>query len=223
MSCIVENIHRLRDAVPPEVKLVAVGKTRSVEEIREAVSAGQILFGENKAQELVAKYAHLPAVAWHFIGHLQTNKVRHIAPFVQMIQTVDSFRLLEEISHQAQKHNRTIDCLLQIHIAREEQKFGLSEDEVFGLLETPGLKDLNHVRICGLMGIATNTVDETVIRTEFRMLADMFKQIRQQYFPAEGSFCELSMGMSDDYRIAVEEGSTMIRIGSGIFGERTYR
>jgi pyridoxal phosphate enzyme (YggS family) len=217
---IAENINQL--AIPQGVKLIAVSKTQPVAAIREAMSVGQLLFGENKAQELVAKQAQIPSVTWHFIGHLQTNKVKQIAAFVQMIHTVDSFRLLEEIDCQAQKQERVIDCLLQLHIAREEQKFGLTDIAAFRLLETAGLRDLHHIRICGLMGIATNTDDRTVVCAEFHNLAQIFNRIKRDYFSSEASFCELSMGMSDDYMIAIDEGSTMVRIGSTIFGKRIY-
>ncbi|MDR2039246.1 MAG: YggS family pyridoxal phosphate-dependent enzyme [Bacteroidales bacterium] len=222
MEHISENIHQLRSIIPPNVQLIAVSKTKSIEEIREAIQAGQLRFGENKVQELTEKHQHLSGVEWHFIGHLQTNKVKYIAPFIQMIQTIDSLRLLEEINKHAQKHNRVIDCLMQIHIAREEQKFGFSESEILHLLKNPKLKDLNHIRICGLMGMATYTEDQNIIRHEFRHLAQLFKRIKQDYFASEVSFCELSMGMSDDYKIAIEEGATMIRIGSTIFGKRIY-
>ena len=188
----------------------------------ELMKTGQIIFGENKTQELVEKHKYIPEAQWYFIGHLQTNKVKYVAPFVQMIQSVDSFRVLEEISRQAEKHNRVIDCLLQIHIAREEAKFGLSEKETIELLDKDAWKNLKHIRICGLMGIATFTDDMDVVRSEFRGLANFFRHVQRSYFSETPSFCELSMGMSDDYRIAIEEGSTMMRIGSLIFGKRVY-
>jgi len=218
MDHIYQNISELRSHIPSHVKIVAVSKTKTVAEIREAMNAGVIYFGESKVQELTAKHKHIPDAKWHLIGHLQTNKVKYIAPFVQMIQSVDSLRVLEEIDRQAGKHNRIIDCLLQIHIAREETKFGLSEKETVDLLENQNFK---HVRICGLMGLATFTDDMEAVRREFRGLADFFQQIRQAYFPDNLSFCELSMGMSDDYPIAIEEGATIVRIGSSIFGKRT--
>ena len=217
MNHIVQNISELRSHIPKHVKIVAVSKTKTVPEIREAIDAGQRIFGENKVQELTGKYEKLPEVQWHFIGHLQTNKVKYIAPFVQMIQSVDSFRILEEINKQAGKSNRVIDCLLQIHIAREETKFGLSENEAIELLENPALKDFKHIRLCGLMGMATFTDDMTTVREEFRGLAKFFQRIQKEYFAASDSFCELSMGMSDDYRIAIEEGATIVRIGSLVF------
>jgi len=222
MNHIIQNINELRSFIPPCVKIIAVSKTKTVSEIREAMQAGQIIFGESKVQEMVAKHEQIPEAAWHFIGHLQTNKIKFIAPFVQMIHSTDSFRVLEEIDRQAEKCNRIIDCLLQIYIAREETKFGLSEQEAIELLNHSALPDLKHVRICGLMGMATFTDDTEIIRSEFRGLADFFQRIRRDYFPDDPSFCELSMGMSDDYQIAIEEGATIVRIGSSIFGKREY-
>jgi len=222
MNHIVQNINELRLHIPSHVKIVAVSKTKTVPEICEVMKMGPFFFGENKAQELVEKHECIPEADWHFIGHLQTNKVRHVAPFVQMIQSVDSFRVLEEISRQAGKNNRVIDCLLQIHIAREEAKFGLSEKEAIELLDKGAWKNLKHIRICGLMGIATFTDDMDVVRGEFRGLANFFRHVQRTYFSEISSFCELSMGMSDDYQIAIEEGSTMVRIGSLIFGKRVY-
>jgi len=222
MNHIVQNINELRSFIPPHVKIIAVSKTKTVSEIREAMQAGQIIFGESKVQEIVAKHEQIPEAVWHFIGHLQTNKIKFIAPFVQMIHSTDSFRVLEEIDRQAEKCNRIIDCLLQVHIAREETKFGLSEQEAIELLNHSALPDLKHVRICGLMGMATFTDDTEIIRSEFRGLADFFQRIRRDYFPDDPSFCELSMGMSDDYQIAIEEGATIVRIGSSIFGKRVY-
>ena len=220
MTNIAQNINQLRLHIPSHVKIIAVSKTKTVPQIREAFHAGQVCFGENRVQELSEKYRHVPEADWHFIGHLQTNKVKHIAPFVQMIQSVDSFRVLDEINRQACKYDRIIDCLLQIHIAREETKSGLSEQETIGLLDRNAWRNLKHIRICGLMGIATFTDNEAVIRSEFRGLANFFKCIRSGYFSDDPSFCEISMGMSDDYPVAIEEGATMVRLGSSIFGER---
>ena len=217
---IFKNISELRSKIPTSVKIVAVSKTKTIPEIREAMTAGQLVFGESKAQELSKKFEQLPDAQWHLIGHLQTNKVKQIASFVQMIHSVDSFRILEEINRQASKNNRVIDCLLQIYIAREETKFGLSRQEAIDLLENNALEKFEHVRICGLMGIASFTDDNETIRMEFRKLADFYKFLRQKYFSSTSSFCELSMGMSDDYEIAIEEGATIIRIGSSIFGNR---
>ena len=220
MNHIAQNINELRSRIPLHVKIIAISKTKTVPEICEAMKAGQIIFGENRVQELTAKHAQLPEAQWHLIGHLQTNKVKYVAQFVQMIQSVDSFRVLEEINRQACKHNRVIDCLLQIHIAREETKFGFSEQEAIEMLNNPSFHHLKHIRICGLMGMATFTDDMELVRMEFRGLANFFKYARQNYFPDDPSFCELSMGMSDDYPVAIEEGATMVRIGSLIFGKR---
>jgi len=221
MNHITQNINDLRLYVPSHVKIVAVSKTKTVSEIREAIEAGQVCFGENRVQELSAKHEQIPKTQWHLIGHLQTNKVKYVAPFVQMIQSVDSFRVLEEIDRQAEKCSRFIDCLLQIHIAREETKFGLTEKEALKLLDDNAFQSLKHVRICGLMGVATYTNDMETVRREFRGLANFFQRIRREYFSEVPAFCELSMGMSDDYQIAIEEGATMLRIGSLIFGERS--
>jgi pyridoxal phosphate enzyme (YggS family) len=204
--------------IPSEVKIVAVSKSRSVEDIREVMSTGLICFGENRAMELYSKNEEIPEVEWHFVGHLQTNKVKYIAPFVKMIQSVDSFHLLNEINNQAEKYHRTIECLLQIHISAEKQKFGFSNEELFRLLEMPKLSSLQHVRICGLMGMATYTNIPALIRFEFRQLARLHQQVKERFFPESPFFTELSMGMSGDYPIAVEEGCTMVRIGRDIFG-----
>ena len=220
MNHIVQNINELRSLIPSHVKIIAVSKTKTTAEIREAFDAGQIYFGESKVQELTAKQEQIPDAQWHLIGHLQTNKVKYIAPFVQMIQSVDSFRVLEEINRQAGKNKRVIDCLLQIHIAQEETKYGFSELEAIELLKNEALQNLKNVRICGLMGMATFTDDMEAVRKEFRGLADFFKQIRRDYFSENPSFNELSMGMSDDYQVAIEEGATIVRIGSLIFGKR---
>ena len=220
MSHIVQNINELRLQIPSRVRIVAVSKTKTVAEIRAAIEAEQLCFGENRVQELTEKHERIPEAQWHLIGHLQTNKVKYVAPFVQMIQSVDSWRILEEINRQAIKCNRVIDCLLQIHIAREETKYGFSEQEVIELLDDGAWQNLKHVRICGLMGIATFTDDKDAVRKEFQGLANLLKHIRKEYFPEDASFCELSMGMSDDFQIAVEEGATMVRIGSLIFGKR---
>jgi pyridoxal phosphate enzyme (YggS family) len=220
VSSIAENIGKLRLSIPTDIQLIAVSKTKNVAAIREAMAAGQRAFGENKAQEMKDKHAQLPDAEWHFIGHLQTNKVKYIAPFVRMIHSVDSLKLLDEINIQAAKHNRVIDCLMQIHVAQEKQKFGLTETEIDHLSEMRERRQ--HVRLCGLMGVATNTDDTTVIRDEFRRLKNLFQRIKQRFFPTDETFRELSMGMSYDYPIAIEEGSTMLRIGSAIFGERQY-
>ena len=223
MNHICKNINELCSCIPSHVRIIAISKTKTIAEIRAAMGAGQFLFGESKVQELIAKHEQAPDVKWHFVGHLQTNKVKYVVPFVQMIQSVDSFRVLEEIELQARKHNRAIDCLLQIHIARETTKFGFSKQETIELLEKQLFQKLEHIRICGLMGIASFTDDIESVRMEFRGLADFFQSVRRDYYPSDPSFCELSMGMSDDYHIAIEEGSTMVRIGSSIFGKREYQ
>ncbi len=221
------DIHAYRQLIeelaPYRARLVAVSKTKPVEDIRSLYEAGQRDFGENYVQELVEKQGQLPAdVAWHFIGHLQTNKVKYIAPFVTMIHGVDHLRLLREIAKQGSKCGRMIDCLLQVHIAREETKYGLDEQELVQLLEEVIVhpESYQHVRLCGLMGMATNTRDQDQIRREFRDLKALFDKVRQQYVAHPQFFTQLSMGMSGDYAIALEEGSNMVRIGSLLFGAR---
>lgn len=219
---IAANISSLKGELDTiKVKLIAVSKTKSIEEINEAYQAGQRDFGENQVQELVEKEAQLPKdINWHLIGHLQTNKVKSIAPFIAMIHSVDSLKLLQEINKQALKNNRVIDCLLQIYIADEDTKFGLGFDEVIELLRSEEFAELKNVRIVGLMGIATNTENPKLISEEFYELKTLFKGIKQTYFRKEDYFKELSMGMSSDYKIAIEQGSTMVRLGSTIFGKR---
>jgi len=205
-----ENILKISNTIPKSVQLVAVSKTKPLKLIKEAYQTGQRIFGENKVQELVEKASNLPSdIQWHMIGHLQTNKVKFIAPFVSLIHGVDSEKLLLEINKRAQQHNRTIPCLLQIHIAQESTKFGLNKIEAENLLKTP----LSNVEIKGLMGMATFTKDEQQIRQEFKTLRRIFEQLKSNY-----QLSILSMGMSGDYSIAIEEGSTMVRIGSSIFG-----
>jgi len=219
-----ENLLKILSELPPHVKLVAVTKTHPVEVIREAYDAGHKIYGENKAQEMKLKQALLPAdVQWHFIGHLQTNKVKYIAPFVKLIHSVDSLKLLSEINKEGQKHNRLIPCLLQFHIATEETKFGLNFDEACQLLESAEYKSFKNIQLYGVMGMATYTENAQLIRQEFRQLRSYFDQIKKAYFPADDRFREISMGMSNDYQIAIEEGSTLVRIGSAIFGERHYK
>jgi pyridoxal phosphate enzyme (YggS family) len=203
------------------VKLVAVSKFQDAEAVLEAYQAGQRVFGENIVQELVEKQEKLPKdIEWHLIGHLQTNKVKFIAPFISLIESVDSLKLLQEIDKQAAKNKRVIDCLLQVYIADEDTKFGLGFDELVELLRSEEYQALKHVRIVGLMGIASNTQVEKQIRDEFEELKVLFDGIKLSYFRKEDYFNEVSMGMSSDYKIAVEEGSTMVRIGSNIFGKR---
>ena len=215
------NLNNLRQNLPSGCKLIAVTKTKPVEKIMEAYQEGHRLFGENKVQELVPKFEALPKdIVWHMIGHLQSNKVKYIAPFVDMIHSVDSVRLLEEINKQALRSKRTIPCLLQVHIAEEETKFGFSPQEVFQFLQSGRIAELTNVKICGLMGMATLTENVDQIRREFRELKNLFDKLKSSVLTDGVEMRELSMGMSGDYRIAIEEGSTMIRVGSAIFGER---
>jgi pyridoxal phosphate enzyme (YggS family) len=212
-----------KELEPIKVKLIAVSKTKPNSDILEAYAAGQRIFGENHVQELVKKYEELPKdIEWHLIGHLQTNKVKYIAPFVSLIHGVDSLKLLIEVNKQALKNNRIIDCLLQIYIADEESKFGLDFAEAVELLRSDELKELKNIRIKGLMGIATNTENIKKIAEEFYELRTLFKGIKTSFFRNNDYFTELSMGMSSDYKIAIEQGSTMVRLGSTIFGERNY-
>jgi pyridoxal phosphate enzyme (YggS family) len=206
------------------VKLVAVSKYQDTNAIQEAYDAGQRIFGENIVQEMVEKESLLPKdIDWHLIGHLQTNKVKYIAPFVKLIESVDSLKLLIEINKQAAKNNRTIDCLLQIYIADEDTKFGLGYDEAIELLRSDEYMEMKNVRIVGLMGIASNNAPEKQTSDEFTELKVLFDGIKVSFFRKEESFKELSMGMSADYKLAVEEGSTMVRIGSSIFGKRVIK
>ena len=217
------NLANFLSSIPSNVQLVAVSKTKPIEAIQEAYDAGQRVFGENKIQDLAAKESQLPHdIVWHFIGHVQTNKVKYIAPFVSMIHAVESMKLLKEINKQAIKNKRIIDCLLQFHIAEESTKFGLNFEEAQEILSNPVLSELNNIRIVGIMGMATYTDDLIQIRTEFKNLANIFYLLKENYFKGTISFKEISMGMSGDYQIAIEEGSTMIRIGTKIFGTRNY-
>jgi len=219
---IAANLTELKKEIDPfDAKLIAVSKTKSNEDIMEAYNAGQRMFGENQVQELVDKYEALPKdIEWHLIGHLQTNKVKYIAGFVRMIHSVDSLKLLIEINKQALKNDRVVDCLLQIYIADEDTKFGLGYDEAIELLRSEEFASLKNIRIVGLMGIATNTKLEKQIADEFQELKVLFDGIKQSFFRKDDSFTEISMGMSGDYKIALEQGSTMIRVGSTIFGGR---
>lgn len=218
-----KNIEEIRKHIPAHVKLVCVSKFHPNEAVLEAYHAGERIFGESKVQELCGKQETLPTnISWHYIGHLQTNKIRFIVPFVELIHGVDSYKLLEEINKQALKAGRTVNCLLQIHIAQEETKFGFSAEELMDTLSLGNWKKLTGVSICGLMGMATFTENREQIRKEFNGLKTLFDQVKEQYFSNSPSFSELSMGMSDDYQLAIEEGSTMVRIGSSIFGHREY-
>ncbi len=221
MGSIAENLTDVKNKIPHEVTLVAVSKTKPNEAIQEAYDAGQRDFGENKVQELAKKAEELPGdIKWHMIGHLQRNKVKYIAPFVHLIHAVDTIRLLEEINKQAAKHKRVINCLLQVHIAEEKEKFGFSEDEVLALLlQEDYLQSLPHISIIGLMGMATNTADEVQIRNEFKKLSKFKQELQNQ---TKLGLHELSMGMSGDFPIAISCGSTMVRVGSSIFGTRNY-
>jgi pyridoxal phosphate enzyme (YggS family) len=218
-----ENLNKIREQIPSEVTLVAVSKTKPNEDILTAYNEGQRVFGENKVQELTAKAEALPKdIEWHMIGHLQTNKVKYIAPFVSLIHAVDSLKLLKEINKQAKKHDRIIPCLLQFHIAQESSKFGLNLEEVQEMLESDEYREMRNVQIVGLMGMATFTDDIDQIREEFRTLENYFNVVKSHYFKFNEEFKELSIGMSGDYQIAIEEGSTMVRVGSSIFGARNY-
>jgi PLP dependent protein len=221
MNTIAQNLIAIRNELPQRVMLVAVSKNHPAEAVLEAYRAGQRVFGENRVQELVAKKEALPDdIQWHLIGHLQTNKVKYIAPFITLIESVDSLKLLNEISVQGVKYNRVIDCLLQVFIAVEETKFGLDEAEMKELLEEVTRNPMPGVRIRGLMGMATFTGDTDQIRREFSGLKTLFHRIKDLYFREEEYFDQLSCGMSGDYLIAVGEGSTMVRIGTKIFGSR---
>ncbi|MES2554755.1 MAG: YggS family pyridoxal phosphate-dependent enzyme [Bacteroidota bacterium] len=211
----------LRTGIPADVQLIAVSKTKPVSLIQEVYQAGQRAFGENKVQEMVDKYEQLPKdIQWHLIGHLQTNKVKYIAPFVHLIHAVDSLKLLQEIDKQAAKCNRVIPCLLQFHVATEETKFGLDFSEAEEILQSREFIEMQHVKIVGLMGMASFTDNEEQVRDEFRNLNNYFQIIKSHYFKFNPDFKHLSMGMSGDYKLAIEEGSTMVRIGSTLFGSR---
>ena len=221
MPDITSNILKIRNELPATVKLIAVSKTKPVRDIMEAYNAGQKCFGENRVQELLSKKDNVPwDVEWHLIGHLQSNKVKLVVPFISMIQSVDSFRLLSVINNEASSVNRVINCLLQIHIAEEETKFGFSMKELTGVIQTTEFSQMNFVRICGVMGMATFTDDYDQVRKEFTYLKNCFDLLKNRYFTAGTNFREISMGMSGDYQIAIEAGSTMVRIGSLVFGER---
>lgn len=223
MSTIKNNIDNFKSSIPEHVKLVAVSKTKPIEDLMEAYEAGHKILGENKAQELKEKQPQMPSdVEWHFIGHMQTNKVKYIAPFVSLIHSVDRFKVLKEINKQAKKNERVIPCLLQFHIAEEDTKFGFDWEEVKEMLESEAFSLLENIKISGVMAMATFTEDKDQIRREFKQLKDYYDRLRKEYFSGSGDFKEISMGMTNDYQIAIEEGSTMIRVGSAIFGARNY-
>lgn len=220
---VAKNLHEVLGNLPEDVRLVAISKYHPNEYIEAAYAEGQRVFGESHEQELSKKMATLPKdIKWHFIGHLQTNKVKYIAPYITMIEAVDSLKLLKEINKQAAKHNRVINVLLELHIAQETTKYGFTLDACRELLEDGEWREMYNVRICGLMMMASFTDNEEQIRKEFMTAADFFDEIKNRYFAADDSFCERSWGMSDDYKIAVQCRSTMVRVGTTIFGERVY-
>ena len=213
------NLNTIKSTLPEQVTLVAVSKTKPIEDLQEAYNAGQRIFGENKIQEMTEKYEALPKdIQWHMIGHVQRNKVKYMAPYVSLIHGVDSFKLLKEIDKQAAKHQRVINCLLQMHIAEETTKFGLDKEELFAMIASEDFKNLKHIKVKGLMGMATFTENSTQVSKEFHSLAAIYKSLQQQL----PDISILSMGMSGDYDLAIEAGSTMVRIGSSIFGHRDY-
>jgi len=220
MSAIAENIAGIEEQLHGKARLIAVTKTKPIEVLQETYDAGFRRFGENKVQEMTTKFEALPKdIEWHMIGHLQSNKVKYMAPYVSMVHSVDQFKLLKEINKEAKKNDRTIDCLLQIFIAEEETKFGLSETEAREILESLELASLNNIKIIGLMGMASNTDDDEQVRQEFRTLKNLFESFKA-YERENVEMKEISMGMSGDFQIAVEEGSTLVRVGSAIFGAR---
>jgi len=220
---IVENLHTLQKQIPSHVTLVAVSKTKPDEMIMEAYDAGHRDFGENKVQDLAGKAERLPEdIRWHMIGHLQSNKVKYLASFVYLVHGVDSLKLLKVINKEAAKYDRVIDCLLQVHIAMEETKFGFSSDELLDLIQSDSFREMENIRIRGVMGMATYTENSELIRQEFRHLKRIFDELRASAFSSGASFDQLSFGMSGDYALAVKEGSTIVRIGSLIFGARNY-
>jgi pyridoxal phosphate enzyme (YggS family) len=223
MSHIQEEIHRIQAELSEGVRLVAVSKYHPVGALIEAYEAGQRIFGESKVQEMTQKHEALPKdIEWHFIGHLQKNKVKYIAPYVALIHGIDSYKLLAEVDKQAEKAGRIIPCLLQIHIAQEETKFGFTPDECMAMMDDGMWRNLTHVQIAGLMGMATYTDNHEQIIREFSTLSSLFQKLKETHFKDEPAFCELSMGMSGDYPLAISQGSTLIRIGSRIFGARQY-
>lgn len=221
MVQITSNYKKILDKIPSHVKLVAISKNKTVDEVLQLYNAGQQIFGESKAQELQPKYEKLPDdIKWHMVGHLQRNKVKYIVPFVNMIESVDSLKLLQEIDKEATKNNRVIKCLLQMHIAEEETKFGLSMEEISEILDSNDFKQMENVSVMGLMGMATFTENEDQVRKEFKTLKSTFDKLKDKYFKSNDTFSEISMGMSNDYHLGIEEGSTMVRIGTALFGGR---
>lgn len=223
MMDIVQNLRNIKDTLPDGVSLVAVSKTKPSSMVLDLVNAGQIDFGENKVQDLLEKQEQLPErIRWHMIGHLQSNKVKYIAPFVHMVHGVDSLKLLKVIEKEGRKNDRIIQCLLQVHIARESSKYGIDPEELENILGSEVFRDMSFVSVRGLMGMATFTDDSAIVREEFKNLKRIFEQVKNDHFNGASDFNILSMGMSDDYRIAIEEGSNMVRVGSLIFGPRRY-
>lgn len=223
MNNIAENLQQVLGELPAGVRLVAVSKFHPNEAIEEAYRAGQRVFGESRVQEMTAKYESLPKdIEWHFIGHLQTNKIKFIIPYVALIHGIDSYKLLVEVNKQAAKIGKVVNCLLQLHIAEEESKFGFSFDECREMLASGEWRELDNIQLCGLMGMATNTDDREQIEKEFRSLSSFFKEVKDTWFAETESFRELSMGMSHDYHQAITAGSNLIRVGSKIFGDRIY-
>lgn len=217
-----DNLTSIQKTLPHHITLVAVSKTKPIELIQEVYQAGQRIFGENKALELADKFEHLPKdIEWHFIGHLQTNKVKYIAPFVQLIHSVDSFKILTKINAEALKNNRTISVLLQFHIADEESKFGFSLAGAIEMIKSNAFLELHNISIDGVMGMATFSHDENKVKSEFEILKSIFDNLKQNNFKGNANFREISMGMSGDYKLAITKGSTMVRVGSSIFGNRT--
>jgi hypothetical protein len=218
-----ENLEKIRATLPEGVTLVAVSKTKPVSDLQEAYDAGQRVFGENYPQEMRDKHEVLPQdIQWHFIGHLQTNKIKYIIQYVTLIHSIDTASLLEAVNKEAKKHDRVVDCLLQFHIALEETKFGLDLNEARQLLDSEEYKQMENIRICGVMGMGTFTDDMEEVRKEFKHLKSIFDTLKSDYFADQPQFKEISMGMSEDYPIAIEEGATLIRVGSKIFGARVY-
>ena len=222
-SFVPDRIKTIKESLPEGVTLVAVSKTHPAAAIQAAYDAGQRVFGENKVQEMTAKYNELPKdIEWHFIGHVQKNKIRQMAPYVSMIHGIDSYDALAETNRQAEKNGRVIDCLLQLHVAAEETKFGFAPEECTAMLEEGRWRDLKNVRICGVMGMATNTDDEQRIRQDFQAIYDFYTQAKARFFADADWFSRISAGMSGDYEIAVCTGCNIVRIGSNIFGQRYY-
>ncbi|MFK8037906.1 MAG: YggS family pyridoxal phosphate-dependent enzyme [Crocinitomicaceae bacterium] len=216
-----EALKHINQSIPASVSLVAVSKTKPISLLLEAYDAGQRIFGENKALEMAEKYEALPKdIEWHFIGHLQTNKVKYIAPFVDLIHSIDSFKILSKINSEAKKNDRVINILLQFHIAKEDSKFGFSLKSAFEMLDSKDFSLLNNISIQGVMGMATFTNDQEIISSEFKSLKSIFDQLKTSHFSDNTSFKEISMGMSGDYKLAIVGGSTMVRVGSSIFGQR---